>query len=76
MEGNNLSMHAWQYLAVSIMMNSSLHGQGVDRPAIGEEMVLLHPSGVPTGLSDSHTCVQIAALRGSPSTFRDISTIE
>ena len=37
---------------------------------------LLHPSGVPTDLSDSHTCAQIAALRGSPSAFRDISTIE
>jgi hypothetical protein len=33
-------MHAWQYLGVSIMMNSSLHDQGVsDRPATGEEMV-------------------------------------
>jgi hypothetical protein len=58
-------MHAWQYLGVSIMMNSSLHDQGVsDRLQQVKKWFLLHPSGVPTDLSDSHTCAQIAALRG------------
>lgn len=39
--GNNLLMHAWQYLAVSIMMNNPLtsrHGAS-DSSATGEEAV-------------------------------------
>jgi hypothetical protein len=70
-------MHAWQYLGVAIMMSSSLQIR-VFQTVLQQvkKWFLLHPSGVPTDLSDSHTCAQIAALRGSSSTFRDISTIE
>jgi hypothetical protein len=42
--GNNLSMHAWQYLAVSIMMNSPLRHQRCVGPS-GTSIPFDEPTG-------------------------------
>jgi hypothetical protein len=68
--GNNLLMHVWQYLAVSIMMNFSFMSRqsAADRSTTVEKWFLLHPSDAPYRMADSHTCIPIAGFRDIPGT--------